>query len=84
VDAIGIGARIRARRQELGLTQQQLAERVGVARQWVVRLERGNPRAELDPLLRTIFELELDLFLEPALDDNSLDEYLQSFTKRAS
>ncbi|GAA2240743.1 hypothetical protein GCM10009851_27660 [Herbiconiux moechotypicola] len=62
----------------MGWTQQELAERVGVARQWIVRLERGNPRAELEPLLRTIFELRLRLALPPEPDDD-LDDYVSGF-----
>jgi transcriptional regulator with XRE-family HTH domain len=36
-----VGARIRARREELGLTQRQLADRIGVESQTVSRWERG-------------------------------------------
>jgi putative transcriptional regulator len=36
------GARIRARRKELGLTQAELAQSVGVSRQTVITLETGD------------------------------------------
>ena len=43
-----LGAAVRAARQEGGLSQQVLADRAGVPRQWVSRLETGsNPGAEL-------------------------------------
>ncbi len=36
------GARVRARRKELGLTQVDLAQAVGVSRQTVITLETGD------------------------------------------
>lgn len=56
-----IGAAIRQRRQELGLGQQALADRVGVSRQWIVGIEQGKPRAEIGLLLRTMAALDLRL-----------------------
>jgi HTH-type transcriptional regulator/antitoxin HipB len=56
-----IGALIRQRRHELHLSQLELAERVGVSRQWVVDVERGKPRAELGLVLRTLDVLDLRL-----------------------
>lgn len=40
--AIGMGGRIRQRREEMGLTQDQLAEKVGVGRDAVIRWEKGR------------------------------------------
>ena len=34
--------RVRALRQEAGMTQQQLAQQVGVTRQTIIAIERGN------------------------------------------
>lgn len=76
-----LGAEVRARRRELGLTQQELASRAHVTRQWIARLEHGHERAELDPLLRTIFQLELELRVEPTADEDDLDEYVRSFAR---
>jgi putative transcriptional regulator len=36
------GARIRARRKELGITQQQMSEQASVSRQTVISLETGD------------------------------------------
>ncbi len=74
-----LGRAIRDRRLELGYTQQQLAERVGVARQWIVKVENGKARAELDPLLRTLFQLDLELHVSPVERADDLDDYVQSF-----
>jgi len=59
------GLLIRARRRELGLEQRELAERVGVSRQWIVDVEKGKPRAELRLVLRTLSALELDVDVSP-------------------
>lgn len=37
-----LGARIRKRRHQLGLTQEQLAERAGVSKETVGRIEQGT------------------------------------------
>lgn len=56
-----IGAFIRQRRHDLDLSQLELAERVGVSRQWVVDVERGKPRAEIGLVLRTLDVLDVRL-----------------------
>ncbi|MBH0023040.1 helix-turn-helix transcriptional regulator [Salinibacterium sp. SWN248] len=70
---------IREKRRELGLTQQELANRVGVARQWVVKIESGKTRIDLEALLRTLVLLELELHLDDAPPAGDLDDYVQSF-----
>ena len=52
---------IRQRRKALGWDQAQLAERVGVSRQWVIEVEKGKPRVELQLVLRTLNVLGLIL-----------------------
>lgn len=56
-----LGAAIRARRVALGLDQAGLASRVGVARQWVVKIESGKSTAEVGLVLRTLNALGLQL-----------------------
>jgi y4mF family transcriptional regulator len=56
-----LGAIIRDRRRELGLGQAELADRVGVSRQWIIGVERGRPRAELGLVLRTLDVLAIRL-----------------------
>lgn len=58
-----IGLTIRERRLQLGLDQAELARRVGVSRQWLVEIEKGKPRAELDLVLRTLRKLDLDVWV---------------------
>jgi len=49
-----IGAAIRLKRKQKGLTQSALAEQLGVERKWVIRLEAGNPAAELALVIRAL------------------------------
>jgi HTH-type transcriptional regulator/antitoxin HipB len=77
-----LGARIRARRQEVGLSQGALADRAGVSRQWIVAAEGGKPTVELAPVLRVLAALGLALDLGPAPADPpdvDLDDHLAGF-----
>lgn len=56
-----MGALIRDRRTGLGLSQLQLAEKVGVSRVWIVQFEAGKPTAQLGLVLRTLRELGVSL-----------------------
>jgi len=59
--AIDLGALIRDRRTALGLGQKELAEKIGVSRQWIVEIERGKPRAEISLVLRAVDALGIPL-----------------------
>ena len=59
-----LGLAIRSRRRELKLDQAELARRVGVTRQWVIDIEKGKPRAELELVMRALHALELTLLVE--------------------
>jgi HTH-type transcriptional regulator/antitoxin HipB len=72
-----IGAAIRGARTRAGLTQNQLAERAGVSRRWLITLEQGQgERAELRKVLDTLDALDLDLTLAPHRRDGELAELL--------
>ena len=58
-----IGHAIRNRRQELGLTQSDLARKMGVSRQWLVSVEQGKPGAELGLILRAFNVLRMSVRL---------------------
>ena len=58
---IDLGALIRERRTALGLDQKELADKIGVSRQWIVEIEKGKPRAEIALVLRTIDALGIAL-----------------------
>jgi HTH-type transcriptional regulator / antitoxin HipB len=65
IDANDIGRVIREQRRHLGLDQQELANRVGVSRQWIVEIEHGKPRAEIGLVLKTINALKLEINIVP-------------------
>ena len=56
-----IAGLVRARRKELGLSQVELARRVGVSRKWIIDLERGKPTAEVSLVLNTLAATGLHL-----------------------
>ncbi len=56
-----IGTLIQGSRKQRGLTQQDLAELVGVGRQWISDVENGKPRAELELVLKTLRALGIEL-----------------------
>ncbi len=60
-----IGSAIREQRRRRRVSQQKLADDVGVSRQWLVEVEQGKPRAELGLVLKTLAALGLRV----ALDD---------------
>ena len=57
-----LGTVIRQRRKVLGWDQAALAREVGVSRQWIIEIEKGKPRAELQLVMRTLNVLGLQLF----------------------
>ena len=60
-----LGNTIRRRRLDLGLTQSELADRVGVSRKWIIDVEHGKPTVALSHLLRLLDALDLDLRVAP-------------------
>ena len=64
----------RLRFEHDGLTQQQLAERVGVTRQTIIAIERGNykPSVELALRLARVFDQPVEALFE--LDDQRKEE----------
>lgn len=59
-----LGALVRERRRELGMSQLELADAVGVSRQWIVGLEQGKFRA-FGIVLRTLGVLALSIEVTP-------------------
>jgi len=57
-----IGLQIRERRRALGLGQAELADRVGVSRQWIIGIEKGKERAALSLVLRTLDALGIAVY----------------------
>ena len=51
-DAFIIGERLKAERLRSGLTQEQLAERVGTKKSFISRVERGHTDIQLSTLVK--------------------------------
>jgi len=51
-ERVRLGAAIRERRVALGLSQEQLAEKVGCHRNYMGRIERGEQNITLDMMVR--------------------------------
>lgn len=56
-----VGAVVRSRREELGLTQKEVAEKIGVSRKWYIDLEQGKSTLELYKVLDAFWALNLEL-----------------------
>ena len=61
-----IGALVRQTRVDAGLTQEELAKKIGASRFWVAAFERGKPRAELGLALKALRALELTVTVDRA------------------
>jgi transcriptional regulator with XRE-family HTH domain len=61
-ETTGFGARLRSIREAKGLTQEQVAERAGMAYQAVARIERGDAD---NPTWKTVQKLAEALGVEP-------------------
>lgn len=68
-----VAAAVRGRRQDLGISQVELASRAGVSRKWISEFEAGKPTAEFGLVLRVLDTLALSLELRetPALQEGS-------------
>ena len=63
--ASDFGKRLRVRRRELGITQEDLAAVIGVNRRVVGELERGKGTVRLEIALNAARALGLDVGLDP-------------------
>jgi len=60
-----IGAAIRTRRKQIGMTQQDVAEIAGLQRQTVSRVEAGNETVAVATVARVAAVVGLDLQVTP-------------------
>jgi HTH-type transcriptional regulator/antitoxin HipB len=67
-----LGNSIRERRRKLGLTQEQLAEKVGVRQRTISDVESAGA-ARIDTLLRMLVALDLELLVRPRTKGSASD-----------
>ncbi|MFP3883498.1 MAG: helix-turn-helix domain-containing protein [Actinomycetota bacterium] len=60
-DEFHLGARVRAERERLGMTQSKLADKKGTTQPTIARLEAGGVKPSLDTLHRAADALGLEL-----------------------
>ncbi|MGI4746113.1 MAG: helix-turn-helix domain-containing protein [Janthinobacterium lividum] len=89
-----IGLAIRAERHLRGLSQAELAARLGASRRWVIDIENGNPTAEIGRVLAAFSLLGIALQSSvPGADPRpetsptteagiDIDRHLASFRRR--
>lgn len=65
LNSAAVGALVRETREAAGLTQTQLADRIGASRFWVAAFEKGKPGAELGLALKAILALGLAINISP-------------------
>lgn len=59
-----VAAAVRGRRLKLGLSQERVAKRARVSRQWLSEFESGKPTAELQLVIRLLHALGMHLSIE--------------------
>jgi len=64
MNMLDLGARIRSRRKQVGLNQQQLADEAGVGLVFVSQIENGKETAEVGLVLKLLAALGLDIVLK--------------------
>lgn len=64
-DSYALGALIRARRRELGLTQTEVANVARTTLRFISELEGGKQTAQLDGVLRVLAALGIELNARP-------------------
>lgn len=90
---LSLGQAVRGRRTDLGLSQLQLAEAIGVSRQWIIDVEAGKATVGIGLVLRLLEGLGLGLTVveRHTIDDLAdappvgaaidLDEVLRSYRR---
>lgn len=70
---IHVGKRIRHRRWLVGMTQQQLAEKVGIKFQQIQKYETGKNRVSASRLwdIADVLDVKINFFFDELPDDNS-------------
>ena len=65
-----LGALIRENRRSLGISQLELATRVGVGREWLIAVEKGKANAGIARLLRVLTVLRMDVDIRTAQESS--------------
>ncbi|UDF04058.1 helix-turn-helix domain-containing protein [Asticcacaulis sp. AND118] len=80
---IHVGARVRMRRKFLGLTQEQLADQIGITFQQVQKYERGSNRISASKLhsISVVLQVPVAYFFD-GFGESSSEEFVESSAER--
>lgn len=79
MDTVEIGKIISQKRQQLRLTQQELADRASISRRTLIELEHGRNDIGLRKLLRILLSLGLQLDVRAASNRPTEDQLQEIF-----
>lgn len=80
-DSKMLGTAIRAGRTEQGLTIEEAAMTIGIAKQTLSDIEAGKPSVSLGLVLKVAGELGISLFIAPARDRDRIQRLIRGVTK---
>lgn len=69
-----VGQTLRGIRKELGLTQAETGQRVGLPQKEISKVETGAGRTSVERLFLLLSALELEMVIRPRVADSSLEE----------
>lgn len=72
-----LGERLRAARREIGITQKQLGERLGVSGSYVARIEAGRDNLTVGQLANIAEALGVGLDIAFRVPDDRVEDYRQ-------
>ena len=81
LDNINVGRKIASLRNQNGLTQEELAEKLGITAQAISKWENGHtlPETVLLPLLARLFDCSIDSILMPyAVQDTAFQDFIHT------
>ena len=78
-----LGQRLRAARIRRRLTLQDLAARVGISSQTLMKIERGNPTTSMATVLRILQVMNLEKDIDALAADDVLGHKLQDISTGA-
>ena len=84
MDYHALGKRIREERLRLNLTQEKLAEEVGVSTAYIGQIERGERSLTLDKLVKVVNRLGVTIDFLLATDDHSINLLIQLMHDRTA
>lgn len=72
--AAQVGQVLRGMRRELGLSQAQVGQRVGLAQKEISKMETGSSRTSLERLFLFLSALQLEIVIRPREGESALKD----------